>query len=120
MDLVRFFTLSLCMAIMGLFEAIAQSESKMKVDPGYSVNNYKHPNKAAKAKKMQAQATPRRFASRVGIVKRSTNVPAVATPHETPKYAKRRVWVFFKRSPTAAPHLNPLTNPNHYKLNMGY
>lgn len=119
MDLIRFFTLSFCMAIMGIFEAIAQGESKLKVDPGVSINNYKHPNKAAKAKMMQ-EATPRKFTSRVGIVKRSTNAPTNVVPHETPKYARRPVWVFFKRSNTSATQLNPLTNPNHYKVTMGF
>ncbi len=119
MDLIRFFTISICMAVMGIFEAIAQGESKIKVDPGISINNYKHPNKAAKAKEMQ-EAKPRKFSSRVGIVRRSTNVPTHAAPHETPKYARRPVWVFFRRSTTSATNLNPLTNPNHYKINMGF
>lgn len=105
------------MAFIGIFEAFAQ-EQKVKVDPGISVHNYKHPNKAAKARKIQEETQPRRFRSRVGIVRRSTNAPAPQATHETPKYARRSGWLFFRRSTTPVTKLNPLTNPGNYKVNM--
>lgn len=117
MELIRFFAVSIFMTVIGIFEAFAQEESRVKVDPGVSVHNYKHPNKAAKARKMQ-EAVTRRFGSRVGIVRRSTNAPSLHVPHETPKYARRSGWIFFKRPTNNVTRLNPLTNPAHYKVNM--
>lgn len=118
MERIRLFLLSAGIALMGMFEALAQSETQVKVDPGISVNNYKHPNKAAKAKAMKEMQTRRSYRSRVGIVRRSTNAPTVQAPHETPKYARRSGWLFFKRSSTPVTKLNPLTNPGNYKVNM--
>jgi hypothetical protein len=116
MKSLRILSISICLTVLGVFEAMAQ-EQKVKVDPGVSVHNYKHPNKAAKARKMQ-EVRPRRFRSRVGIVRHSTNAPLPQEQHETPKYARRSGWLFFKRTSTPATKLNPLTNPGNYKTNM--
>jgi hypothetical protein len=95
----------------------AQSTSEVKVDPGISVHNYKHPNKAMQAKKMQPTKV-RRSSSRVGIVPRSSRGSMPRTYHQTPKYARRTGWTFFRRSNPRPTVLNPLTNPNHYKVNQ--
>lgn len=115
MKLIRFLSISVWMAIFG-FEADAQDKSKVKVDPGISVHNYKHPNKAARAKEQEV-ITRRRYTSRVGIFKRSTRSPIMREVSQPPKYAKRRGFVLFKRSgPKEATRLNPLINSEHYKL----
>jgi hypothetical protein len=103
------------MAIFAL-EAEAQDRSKVKVDPGISVHNYKHPNKAARAKEQEVMKH-RRFTSKVGIFKRSIRTPLMRESSLPPKYAKRSGWVIFKRSgPKPTTKLNPLTNPEHYKV----
>lgn len=115
MRLLRFLSISFWMAIFGL-EAEAQDRSRVKVDPGISVHNYKHPNKAARAKEQEV-IKQRRFTSRVGIFKRSVRTPLVRENSQPPKYAKRSGVVFFKRSePKPATKLNPLINPEHYKV----
>lgn len=108
-----FFT-SLCMVVMAGMDGWAQESSRVKVDPGVSVHNYKHPNKAVLAKKMQPTLS-RGSTSRVGIVKRSLTSPMPRTYHQTPKYARRSGWTFFRRSSAVRSGINPLTNPNHYK-----
>ncbi len=116
MKSIRTFFVSSLFTMLGLFEAEAQDRAKVKVDPGVSVHNYKHPNKAAQARQMQPPKA-RRYGSKVGIVPRSTHQTAPTVPHETPKYARRRGWIFFKKSNPHTTKLNPLINPNHYKLN---
>jgi len=108
-----FFT-SLCMLVVAGLDGWAQESSRVKVDPGVSVHNYKHPNKALLAKKRQPVLS-RRTTSRVGIVKRSSVSPMPRTYHQTPKYAPRSGWTFFRRSAVVPHGINPLTNPNHYK-----
>lgn len=119
MKLLRYLTMSIGLALFGESEAGAQERSGVKVDPGVSIHNYKHPNKAAKAR--EGQAVKRRsYTKRVGIVQRSTNNPIPKAPHETPRYSRRTGWMFFKRSWNKPTTLNPLTNPNHYKVNVGH
>ncbi len=117
MKTIRTFVTGLCMLFMAGLDGWAQSTSEVKVDPGVSVHNYKHPNKAIRAKKMQTIPT-RRSTSRVGIVPRSSTKPMPRTYHQTPKYAPRSSWTIFRRSNPTTNVLNPLTNPNHYKVNQ--
>ena len=113
----RTFFTSICMIFIAGLDSWAQESSRVKVDPGVSIHNYKHPNKAVQAKKMQSVQS-RRSGSRVGIVKRSLVSPMPRTSHQTPRYAPRSGWTFFRRSNPRPTVLNPLTNPNHYKVNQ--
>ena len=65
----------ICIAsLLGLTDMHAQHENMLwKNDPTYSVNNYKHPNKAAAAKKIQ-QTQPRLI---------SINEPVSGSTHTT-------------------------------------
>ena len=115
MKITRSFFVTICAVLLGGFEAVCQDETKVKVDPGVSIHNYKHTHKAKKAESMQKIQPRRRFSSRVGITRRSVNAPqAIAQPH-TPKYKRRSVWSFFKNSNPTPTVLNPLTNPGNYK-----
>ncbi len=118
MNTIRTFFTGLCMLFMAGLDGWAQSSSEVKVDPGVSVHNYKHPNKARQAKKMQPPQVDR-SSSRVGIVPRSSMSPKPRTYHQTPKYAKRSGWTFFRRSNPTPSVLNPLINPNNYKTSHG-
>ncbi len=111
----RSFFVTLCTILLGGFEAISQNETKVKVDPGVSIHNYKHTHKAKMAESMQQVRTRRRFSSRVGIVPRSVNAPRESVRVSTPKYKRRSVWSFFKNSNPTPTRLNPLTNPANYK-----
>lgn len=117
MKLLHTLFTSLCMLVIAGLDGWAQESSRVKVDPGVSVHNYKHPNKAILAKKRQPQEV-RRSTSRVGIVRRSTVSPMPRTYHQTPRYARRSGFTFFRRSNPRPTVLNPLTNPNHYKVNQ--
>jgi hypothetical protein len=47
----------LILGLVALMSHVALSQDKYKNDPSYSVNNYKHPNKAAYAKKNNLDAS---------------------------------------------------------------
>lgn len=111
----NFFT-GICMVILASLDAWAQESSRVQVDPGISVHNYKHRNKAVRAKKMEP-VVRQRTSPRVGIVRRSSASPMPKEQHQTPKYARRSGWIFFKRSKPIPSVISPLTNPNNYKTN---
>ncbi|TDB64602.1 hypothetical protein [Arundinibacter roseus] len=99
-------------ALAGLFfisQAANAQSNKVTVDPGISVNNYKHPNKARQAKAMTAETE-------------GTTANAIVEPRKgnrfngTPKYANRPgSKVFLGTEPGKDFHLNPLNAPGHYK-----
>ncbi len=101
--------------LIGSFEALAQEEQKIKVDPGVSVHNYKHPHKARRADSVLKIQNRRRFPSRVGIVPRSIIAPRGSAQPSTPKYKRRSGWSIFRNSNPTPTKLNPLTNPGNYK-----
>ena len=115
MKAIHSFFVTICAILLGSFEAGAQDDSKVKVDPGVSVHNYKHPHKAKKADSMQEARPNRRFPSRVGIVPRAVMAPRDVVQPSTPKYKRRAGWSIFKNSNPAPTQLNPLTNPGNYK-----
>lgn len=115
MKTIHSFFVTICAVLSGSFEAGAQSDSKVKVDPGVSVHNYKHPHKAKKADSMQEVRHRRRFPSRVGIVPRAVMAPRNVVQPSTPKYKQRAGWSIFRNSNPTPTQLNPLTNPGNYK-----
>lgn len=115
MRTIHSFFVTLCAMLFGSFEALSQDEQKVKVDPGVSVHNYKHPHKAKKAESLQKVYSPSRFTSRVGIVPRAVMAPRASVQPSTPKYKRRSAWSFFKNSNPTPTRLNPLTNPGNYK-----
>lgn len=118
MKTIHIFFMGLGLMLMAGPNAWAQGTSKVRVDPGVSVHNYKHPNKARQAGKSQFVKI-RRSASRVGIVPRSRNHHAPRVQYQAPKYAQRSGWTFFMKSNPRPTVLNPLTNPNNYKVDQG-
>ena len=111
----NFFT-GIFMVFLAGLDVWAQESSRTQVDPGISVHNYKHPNKAVRAKKMEP-AVRHRTRPRVGIVRRSSASPMPKENHQTPRYARRSGWTFFKKSQASPSVINPLVNPSHYKVN---
>ena len=84
-----------------------QAQSRVSVDPGISVNNYKHPNKARKAKSMQTETGQAAAIVEPRLGNRFSN---------TPKYANRPgARVFLGTESGRDVHLNPLNDSNHYK-----
>lgn len=98
----------------GLGSSLVQAQSI--IDPGVSVHNYKHPNKAAKAKAADNSPKTIRVAS-INTVEsfykrqnRNTNVTT------TPKYAPRpATLVVTKTYEKEAVNINPLLSPRNYK-----
>lgn len=117
MKTIHSFFVTICAVLLGSFEAVAQGETKVKVDPGVSVHNYKHPHKAKMADSMQKAQNRRRFPSRVGIVPRAVMAPRDIVQPSTPKYKQRSRsgWSIFRNSNPTPTQLNPLTNPGNYK-----
>lgn len=115
MQTLHSFIITLWVVLLSGFEAVSQNEPKMKVDPGVSVHNYKHPHKAKKDESRQKVQSRRGFSSRVGIVPRTVNTPRESVQINTPRYRKRSAWSFFKNSNPTPTRLNPLTNPGNYK-----
>jgi len=92
--------------------AVANAQSI--VDPGVSVHNYKHPNKAAQAKKSQK-------ANKSVAVYNLNTVEAYSKQQyrnrsTTPKYAPRpATLVVTKRYNVEGIEINPLLSPRNYK-----
>ncbi len=115
MRTIHSFFVTFCAMLFSGFEALSQEEQKIKVDPGVSVHNYKHPHKAKMADSMQKVQNRHRFPSRVGIVPRAVIAPRAIVQPSTPKYKQRSGWSIFKDSKPMPTRLNPLTNPGNYK-----
>ncbi len=115
MRTIHSFLVTIFAMLLSGFEALSQDKQKIKVDPGVSVHNYKHPHKAKKADSMQKVYSRSRYPSRVGIVPRRIVVPQASFQPNTPKYKRRPGWSFFRNSNPTPTRLNPLTNPGNYK-----
>ena len=105
------FVSAIVLAIFGTVAVNAQSI----VDPSISVYNYKHPNKAAKAKSGNGENTIR-VANRNTVesyYKRQNRGTNVTT---TPKYAPRPAsLVVTKTYQKEGVDINPLVSPRNYK-----
>ncbi|WP_031527987.1 hypothetical protein [Dyadobacter crusticola] len=99
------------------FAAVAiltfQAKAQSIVDPGISVHNYKHPNKAAEAKAKKTntvQVANLKTVERTGKYQRSKYMSS------TPKYAPRPATLVVMRDyKVEGVQLNPLTSPRNYK-----
>ncbi|MCE7064657.1 hypothetical protein [Dyadobacter sp. CY326] len=97
---------------------IYNSNAQSIVDPGVSVHNYKHPNKAAQAKAKRTNT--------VAVYNLKTIESYSKQQHRyassTPKYAPRPVTlVVTKKYNVEGIEINPLLSPRNYKTptNMG-
>lgn len=98
--------------IAGLFTVAASAQSI--VDPGISVYNYKHPNKAAQAKAAGKDQNTIRVAN-IRTVERfgKYQTKYVST---TPKYAPRAATLVVTREyKPEGVEINPLNSPRNYK-----
>ena len=91
--------------------SVVEASAQSKVDKGYSVHNYKHPNKAKKANHAFTVSTQdhetAQLADKNNSKKHETN---------TPKYATRtRVAVVERESLNENVALNPLNSSSNYK-----
>ncbi|WP_247232241.1 hypothetical protein [Telluribacter sp. SYSU D00476] len=102
-------------AIFALIATSASAQSKVQVDPGVSVHNYKHPNKAQKAKQLNDDRNTVEVPS-IGLVERVTTARERGKVRHTPKYANRPAALAVpvggeKEGST----INPLNSPRNYK-----
>jgi len=105
------FVSAIILAVFGTFAVNAQSI----VDPGVSVHNYKHPNKAAKAKTVQEDKSVRvaNMNTVEGYYKRQNRGKSLSS---TPKYAPRPAsLVVVKTYQKEGVDINPLVSPRNYK-----
>jgi len=93
-------------------KSVAQSSSQ--VDPGISTHNYKHPNKAAKAK---AQRTDEVVVSNINTIETyNSKQPNTRYVSTTPKYAPRTTPLVVTRTyQKEGVEINPLVSPRNYK-----
>ena len=105
-------TFLIAILFVGLFTAAANAQSI--VDPGISVYNYKHPNKAAQAK----AAGKDQKTIRVANMRTVERFGKYQTKHAstTPKYAPRPAALVVTREyKPEGVEINPLTSPRNYK-----
>ncbi|GGM92289.1 hypothetical protein GCM10010967_26810 [Dyadobacter beijingensis] len=105
-------TFLIAILIIGLFTITANAQSI--VDPGISVYNYKHPNKAAQAKAAGKDQKTVRVAN-IRTVERFGKYQQgyVST---TPKYAPRPATLVVTREyKPEGVEINPLLSPRNYK-----
>jgi hypothetical protein len=90
-----------------------QSVAQSKVDPGVSTHNYKHPNKAAKAKAMRTDEVVVSNINTIETYSKQQNTRYVST---TPKYAPRATPLVVSRTyQKDGVDINPLASPRNYK-----
>lgn len=83
------------------------------VDPGMSTHNYKHPNKAAKAKALKNDGIVVSNINTIESYSKQQNSRYVST---TPKYAPRATPLVVTRTyKKEAIDINPLISPRNYK-----
>lgn len=105
-------TFLIAIFIAGLFTLTATAQSI--VDPGISVYNYKHPNKAAKAKAAGKDQNTIRVAN-MRTVERFGKYQQ-GSFSTTPKYAPRPATLVVTREyKPQGVEINPLTSPRNYK-----
>lgn len=91
-------------------KSVAQSN---QVDPGVSTHNYKHPNKAAKAK---ASRTDEVVVSNINTIETYSKQQNSRYVSSTPKYAPRATpLVVSRKYQKEGVDINPLASPRNYK-----
>lgn len=105
-------TFLIAILFAGLFTVAASAQSI--VDPGISVYNYKHPNKAAQAKAAGKDQNTIRVAN-MRTVERFGKYQTRYV-NTTPKYAPRPATLVVTREyKPQGVEINPLTSPRNYK-----
>lgn len=105
-------TFLIAILVAGLFAVAASAQSI--VDPGISVYNYKHPNKAAQAKAAGKDQNTIRVAN-MRTVERFGKYQTRYV-NTTPKYAPRPATLVVTREyKPQGVEINPLTSPRNYK-----
>lgn len=95
--------------------AIGQLKAQSMVDPGVSIYNYKHPNKAAKAKASGKDVHTVPVAN-YRTVERYSRFQNAGRDMVTPKYAPQpAALVVVRQAPIQKMELNPLRSPANYK-----
>jgi len=93
--------------------SIAANAQSNQVDPGVSTHNYKHPNKAAKAR---AQRTDEIVVSNINTIETYSKQQNTRYVSTTPKYAPRATPLVFERTyQKEGVDINPLISPRNYK-----
>lgn len=99
------------MLFAALMAAAAGAQAQVQVDPGVASNNYKHPNKAKKARAQQE-------ALEVPTLSHVEKQENAKMNHKivTPKYAKRHATLIAdKPVEGGGVKVNPMTSPDNYK-----
>ena len=105
-------TFLIAILFVGLLTVAAKAQSI--VDPGISVYNYKHPNKAAQAKAAGKDQKTIRVANMRTIERFGKYQTKYAST--TPKYAPRPAALVVTREyKPEGVEINPLTSPRNYK-----
>ncbi|MCF0055646.1 hypothetical protein [Dyadobacter sp. CY356] len=98
--------------ISGFISGAVKAQSTI-VDPGMSTHNYKHPNKAAKAKALKNDGIVVSNINTIESYSKQQNSGYVST---TPKYAPRATPLVVTRTyKKEAVDINPLISPRNYK-----
>ena len=91
------------------------AQAQSIVDPGVSVHNYKHPNKAAQAKAISGNKNAVRVPT-LGTVEQYGKYSRIRSGSNTPKYAPRPAALVVTRNYKAeGVDINPLVSPRNYK-----
>jgi len=103
---------SIVVAVGILLASSSYVKSQSQVDPGISTHNYKHPNKAAMAKKNASVIR----VSTLGTIERFGKLRGNNYSSSTPKYAVRpAALVIYKTYNIEKVAINPLTSDRNYK-----
>ncbi|WP_229216271.1 hypothetical protein [Dyadobacter frigoris] len=106
------FLISAAIIISGFISGSVYAQSSI-VDPGMSTHNYKHPNKAAKAKALKNDGIVVSNINTIESYSKQQNTRYVST---TPKYAPRATPLVVTRTyKKEAVDINPLISPRNYK-----
>lgn len=106
------FLISAAILISGFISGVVKAQSSI-VDPGISTHNYKHPNKAAKAKTLKNDGIVVNNINTIESYSKQQNSRYVST---TPKYAPRATPLIVTRTyKKEAIDINPLISPRNYK-----
>lgn len=106
------FLISAAILITGFISGAVKAQSSI-VEPGISTHNYKHPNKAAKAKTLKNDGIVVNNINTIESYSKQQNSRFVST---TPKYAPRATPLIVTRTyKKEAVDINPLISPRNYK-----
>lgn len=101
--------------MLSLF-SVGAVQAQNITDPGVSSNNYKHPNKASKAKALEKEKSIPVANANTIERQQKRNSRGISS---TPKYAPRTAGLVVEtRSPKENVEINSLNSPRNYKTNQ--